>query len=269
MEKTKKGGQSSIKKSAGSAMLLGKPDVKQKPLGKASDYFEFELCSQNGAIFLMRNTSFSFYDEEKNETRFARYCSSENSIFLDEQNDRAIKTPITFVKGKLFVSKQKPNLLKFLSLHPLNESNGGSLFRMVNTEEKARVELDEEFLIVDAISLIRTKSLEELMSVALAKNIDVDRPVDEIKHDLLVFAKQDPSSFIQAFDNPVVGMKAKVKKAVSYQVINIKDDAVTWFDTNKHIISVPAGQDPVDVFVRYCMTETAAPVVAEIERQLN
>ena len=64
-------------------------------------------------------------------------------------------------------------------------------------------------------------------------------------------------------------MKSKIRQAISYQIINTKSDAVVWFDTNKHIISVPVGQDPVDVFVRYCMTEAAAPVVAEITRQLD
>jgi hypothetical protein len=52
-----------------------------------------------------------------------------------------------------------------------------------------------------------------------------------------------------------------------YQVIKLDDDYVRWFDTNKVIISVPAGQDPTDVMVRYCMTEAGAAVFAEIERQ--
>jgi hypothetical protein len=75
--------------------------------------------------------------------------------------------------------------------------------------------------------------------------------------------------FIESFDNPVVAMKSKIKQAVSYQIIKTDSDAIKWFDTNKYIISVPVGQDPVDVFVRYCMTEAAAPVVGEIERQLG
>ena len=140
---------------------------------------------------------------------------------------------------------------------------------MVNTEKIASNSLSDEFLLNDAISLLREKPLDELLSVALAFSIDVDRPVDEIKYDLLQKAKTSPKVFIESFDNPVVAMKSKIKQAVSYQIIKTDSDAIKWFDTNKYIISVPVGQDPVDVFVRYCMTEAAAPVVGEIERQLG
>ena len=105
--------------------------------------------------------------------------------------------------------------------------------------------------------------------MSLAFSIDVDRPVDEIKYDLLQKAKTSPKVFIESFDNPMVAMKSKVKQAISYQILNADTDAIKWFDTNKFIISVPVGQDPVDVFVRYCMTEAAAPLVAEMDRQLG
>ena len=64
-------------------------------------------------------------------------------------------------------------------------------------------------------------------------------------------------------------MKAKIMQEVSYQSIKADSGAVKWFDTNKIIIYEPEGQDRVDVFVRYCMTEAAAPLVAEMDRQLG
>ncbi|HAG30333.1 MAG TPA: hypothetical protein DCL39_12820 [Alteromonas macleodii] len=230
---------------------------------------EYELTSPNGALFMMRKASFTFYDEDRNEVRQCRYCEKEKSIFVDEQSEKAILSPLVFTYGKLFVPREKPNLRAFLDLHTSNEANGGNLFRRVDTEKIATETLEDEFLLNDAISLLRTKPLDELLPVATALSINVDRPVDEIKYDLLQKAKASPSDFISSFDNPVVAMKAKVKKAVDYQVIKAEESEVKWFDTNKHIISVPVGQDPVDVFVRYCMTEAGAPVSAEIERQLG
>lgn len=230
---------------------------------------EYELTSPNGAVFMMRNARFTFYDEERNEVRECRYCERERSIFVDEQSEKAILTPLVFTYGKLFVPKEKPNLQAFLNKHTANEANGGSLFRRVDTEKIATESLEDEFLLNDAISLLRTKPLDELLSVAMAFSISVDRPVDEIKYDLLQKAKSSPSDFIGSFDNPVVAMKSKIKKAISYQIIKAEESAVKWFDTDNHIVSVPVGQDPVDVFVRYCMTEAGAPVVAEFERQLN
>jgi hypothetical protein len=64
-------------------------------------------------------------------------------------------------------------------------------------------------------------------------------------------------------------MKTKIKMAEKYQVIKLAADGVKWFDTNKLIVSVPAGKDPLDVFVRYCMTEAAVPIVEEMEKQIQ
>jgi len=64
-------------------------------------------------------------------------------------------------------------------------------------------------------------------------------------------------------------MRAKISQASKYQIISVSQDGVRWFDTNKLIVSVPAGKDPMDVMVRYCLTDAATPVVKELERQLG
>ena len=82
-------------------------------------------------------------------------------------------------------------------------------------------------------------------------------------------AKKSPKKFIDSFDNPVVEMKAKIRQAAKMQIIKMNRDGVRWYASNQLIVSVPAGKDPLDVFVRYCLTEAAVPVVEEIDKQLN
>jgi hypothetical protein len=171
--------------------------------------------------------------------------------------------------GNLVVRGDQPNLQAYLDVHPQNRANGGGMFYLVDKTKNVENEIDKEFLVNDAINMLRNKDLDEILAVALAYGMDVNRPTSEIKHDLLQKAKKSPQTFMESFDNPVVAMKSKIRQAVSYNIIKTSQDSVKWFDTNKIIVSVPAGQDPVDVFVRYCMTEAAAPVVAEIERQLG
>jgi hypothetical protein len=74
---------------------------------------------------------------------------------------------------------------------------------------------------------------------------------------------------MKSFDDPMVKMRSKIKSAANYNIISLDEDAIRWFDTGQQIISVPAGMDPVNVFVRYCMTEKAVPIVEEIEKQLK
>lgn len=250
-----------------SAMTVSAPKIKTKQKVKGS--VEFELCKKNGAIYMMRKSSYNLYDEDTDTMRNVRYSENEPSIFTDEQNLNPVRTPIIFHSGKLFVERNKPNLISFLDNHPQNEENGGSIFRRVDTTKKVEVELSAEFLVVDAVSLLRSKPLDDLLAVAVSRGMDVDRPVEEVKHDLLVYAKRNPQEFIEAFDNPVVRTKATAKQANDYQVINISADSVKWFDTNKLIVSVPAGKDPLDVFVRFLLTEAGAPVLSELENQLS
>ena len=258
------------KKAAPAAQEQPKPKAKRAVKRKKVTYEAREFQAlQSSATFLLMQSGVTVYDEDRNSIRGIRYCEGENSIYRDEQHENSVKTPVVFRMGRLFVPKDKPNLMEFLSVHPGNKSNGGNLFELIDNVKKVEVNIDNEFLVNDAINLLRNKDLDELLAVALAYNIDVDRPTSEIKHDLLLKAKRNPKVFIDSFDNPVVSMKSMIKQAGDYQIISLKSDGVKWFDTNKLIISVPAGQDPTDVFVRYCMTEAAAPVVAEIERQLG
>lgn len=231
-------------------------------------HHEYELTSPNGLYFMMKAGPVSVYDESTDSVRSIRYIPREDTIFTEEQTSKPVKQPIMFENGRLWVRKNQPNLKRFLDMHPGNEANGGNIFRKVNLEKSAQKDLSQEFEAMDAIMLLREKPLGDILAVATAFAVNTDRPVDEIKHDLMQFAKRNPKTFIEAFDNPVVEAKAKIRKAMDMGIINHSKGHVKWTDTNKHIIAVPVGQDAVDVFTRFCMTETGSVVLSEIERQL-
>ena len=230
---------------------------------------EYKLVKGGGAVFLMGGRNITVYDKKTDSVRPIRYCQSESSIYKEEQSDSAIRTPIIFNNKRLFVRPDQPNLRNFLDVHPGNVANGGSVFYLDNKEKKAEVNVDKEFVLADAISLVRTKEVDELLAVAASYGVNVDRKLNEIKHDLIVLAKKNPSKFIKSFDNPEVLMKAKIRLANKYGIINLHADAVRWSDTGRIIISVPAGKNALDVMLRFCLTEAGAPTVEELDRQLQ
>jgi hypothetical protein len=234
---------------------------------KPNQILEFEMVKKSGAIFLMQQKNVTIVENGK--LREIRYCPNEPSIYRDEQAENSIRKAIMFTQGRLFVRPDEPNLREYMLKHPDNVANGGTRFKIVDKAKDKEISLEQEFELHDAVSLIRTKELDELLSVAVAMGINIDRPVSEIKHDLMVTAKRNPKNFIKAFDNPAVEMKTKIIQAKKYQIISMRDNGVYWFDSGKMIVSVPAGKDPVDVFVRYCLTDAASPVVDELERQLR
>jgi len=261
---TAKRGRPATKKPVASQ---GTPSIKREI--KKNLAVEFKTTKPMGAVFMMHQRGLTVFDEEKNVVREIRYCPNEPSPWRDEQSESATRKSIIFQEGRLFVNHNQPNLLEYMLLHPGNTANGGSLFGAVNKEKKAEIKVDKEFMMADAITMVRDKEMDELLSVAVAASIDIDRPVSEIKHDLLVYAKRNPENFIKSFDNPSVAMKTKVLMAAKYQVIKTTESGIYWTDSGKQILSVPAGKNPVDVFVRYCLTEAAVPVVEEMDKHIG
>ena len=230
---------------------------------------EYEIPSRAGVVFMLPQKGITVYDSEKNTVREIRYCPNEPSVWVDEQSDNALKESVAFREGKLFVPVEKPNLKEFLDLHPMNIQNGGNLFKEVDKNRDAERELEREFKLTEAISMVRDKDIQELLPIALYFKVSINQPTAEIRYNLLNIAKTKTQEFIEAFDSPQVTTRASVQQASDYQIINIKNNGVYWFDSNSLIVSVPVGQDAMDVMVRFCLTEKGAPVLGDIEERLD
>lgn len=230
---------------------------------------EYKMLRPSGVVFMLPQKGVTIYDEEQDTVREIRYCPNEPSIYVDEQSDKALKQSVTFREGRLFVPKDKPNLKAFLEAHPHNKSNGGMLFGLVDKKKDAEETLNKEFLLNDAITMVRDKDINELLPVAIFYGINVNRPVTEVRYNLLNTAKKNPQEFIDAFDNPKVKTRSLLKQAADYQMIKIKDDGVYWFDSNGLIVSVPVGQNAMDVAVRFCLTERGASVLDSLQEKLD
>ena len=229
----------------------------------------YEIPVKAGIAYMIPQSGITVYDAENDTVREIRYCPNEPSIWVDEQSPNARRQAIIFREGKFFVPREKPNLRMFLDFHPENIANGGKTFKLMDEAKTAETRLNNEMKQFDAISMLKNAEVDDLLAVALFFNVEIDRKMSEVKYDLLQIAKKNPSKFIQSFDDPAVKMKALLRQAKDYQVIKMAKDSVRWFDSNSMIVSVPHGQDPEDIMVRFCLTEKGASVVAEIEKQLD
>lgn len=249
------------------AVSAKKPTIRQKEVKPANRIYEIQ--KGGGIVLMLKQKSVQIFDEAENRIRNIRYCPRENSIFVEDQSENAVREPVIFRNGRLLVPKEKPNLARFLDAHPDNVENGGSLFRLVDDKKDAEKELAREFSQSEAIMMVREKDIQELLPVALYYGININRATSEIRYDLLQTAKKNPSGFIQAFDSPEVTVRATVSQAADYQIINLKSSGVYWFDSNQLIVSVPAGMDATDVMTRFCLTEKGAAVLATLEDKLE
>ena len=229
----------------------------------------YTITKGGGIWYKLKQNNITVFDEETQKVRQLRYSPNEMSVWADEQGENIIREQVAFIQKNILVPYTKPNLQKYLDLHPDNVANGGKVFNLVDTEKKATVELDKEFIMLDAVGMVRDKSIDELLPVAMYLGIDTNQRNMEIKRELLMQAKSNPKRFIEMFDNPVVKVKSTIISAVDFQVLRVDNDGLKWYDSNRLIVATPAGQDTVDIATRYCLSEKGALVLEEIENQLS
>jgi len=241
--------------------------IKRKEV--VSQNAEYELMRKSGIVYMLPQKGVTVYDEEKDTVRELRFCPNEPSVWRDEQSDNATRQSVVFRDGKLFVPKSQPNLRLFMERHPLNAANGGKMFRLVDKKRDAEQVLEKEFLLTDAITMVRDKDIQDLLPVAMYFGVNINASVSDIRYNLLQIAKKKTREFIESFDSPQVRTRSIIQQASDYQIIKLSKDSVKWFDSNSMIVSVPVGQDPIDVMSRFCLTEKGASVLSTLEERLE
>ena len=221
-----------------------------------------------GIVLKIRNSGVQYFDKSTNTVRELRYAPLETSVFADEQSSNPRMEHVFFYDKMLLVGTDKPNLKKFLDLHPDNQANGGIVFKALNLSENKEAEIQDEFLVHDAISIIKSKSISDLIPLAMSLRIDVDQDDLSVKRALVRYARTNPQQFLDMTSNPLVEIRSSVSQAFDFDIVRYNGGAIVWYDTNKVIVAVPTGQDSKETLARYCMTDQGSTVLSEIERQL-
>ena len=164
-------------------------------LTKDAAPLSFMLPTRNSRRFPLM-----WFDEERGENRALRYARNQKSPFEDEQDGNAIVEPVIFEDGFLRVPRNNQVLQQFLHYHPFN----GKKFVEVNNEKDAEAQVESLNLEVEA--LIEAKQLtieqsETLYRVLFGKDPSL-LSSSELKRDLLIYAKRQPSSFLNAISDP-------------------------------------------------------------------
>jgi len=187
----------------------------------------------------------------KSRNRAMRYSRNHESPFIDEQDDTAIVEPICFEDGMLKVPASNPSLQYFLSLHPGNESNGGSKFYLTDPERMAEERMADDEVRIDAMLACRQLDLDEKIAMArtfIRGNVD-KMSSKEISHDLMRFAEDNPDKFLAALSDPDIDLNNIAARAIhdKYVVVKFgKDLYYNMGDNKKKIVTIPHGMKPED-----------------------
>tara|TARA_R110001606_G_scaffold375349_1_gene533599 strand:+ start:358 stop:1188 length:831 start_codon:yes stop_codon:yes gene_type:complete len=211
-----------------------------------------------------------WFDKEKGEQKELRYATNHNSPFVQEQKGEATLGHIVFRDGVLNVEKEKQNLQKLLSLyHPLI----GKKFIEFDSSQEAVEELDDIEIQIDALNAAREMEIEQAEAIVRVEQGTKVSSMksSEIKRDLMVMAKQNPSLFISLANDENVGLRNIAIKAVEVGIIKLSQDqrSFHWGSNNRKLMTVPFDENPYSAMAAYFKTDEGVEVYRSVEKMIK
>jgi len=210
------------------------------------------------------------FDEDKGENREIRYAANQQSIYVDEQDGHVVVEPIIFLDGMLTVPKTNPALQQFLQAHPLN----GGKFEEINLERDAAKEMETLNFEVDALIECRALDIEQAENVArVMYGIEPSNlTTPELRRDLLIQARQDPTRFLAIVADPHLRLQANIHKFFSKSLLSHRRNKTeVWFNTpgnKKKMLTVPFGEDSMATCEAYFITDEGLEAMKMLESNL-
>lgn len=196
------------------------------------------------------------FDPGTGQRREIRYCKNEPSIYIEDQASYSKSEIIRFQNGVVVAMPNNPALIKFLRISNLCKDNPNRLadkpaaFHEIKPTVAAKLNIQEEITVLDAVSLALRAPLEKVMPIAKYLNIDTTRAVVEIRQDLKSMANKNAKAFIELFDNKEAILKGTIKTAEEYKIISVTPEKIQW-DNGSAICGVPLGAEPYQALIDY------------------
>jgi hypothetical protein len=211
-----------------------------------------------------------YFDEEARTNRALRYARNQKSPFEDEQDGNAILEPVIFEDGFLSVPRTNPVLQEFLHYHPLN----GIKFEEVNQERDASEEVEQMNAEVDALIAAREMTIEQVEMVSrVLYNKDISKvSTAELRRDILVYARNYPSSFLNVINDPSLKLQSTVTLFFEKGLLTFrKNNKEVWFNTNTNktkMLNVPYGEEPMGMVSSFLQSDNGIENFKLLEKLL-
>jgi|TARA_R100000935_G_scaffold57195_1_gene90598 hypothetical protein len=212
-----------------------------------------------------------WFDPETEVNRELRYARNQKSPFVDEQDGNAIIEPVIFEDGFLRVSKSNQVLQKFLEVHPHN----GIKFQELDKSKDAQDVVENINIEIDAMIEARSLSLPQLESLTrvLFSKDPSTITTDEMKRDILVYAKREPIEFMSLVNDPVLKLQSTVHKLLEVGLIKYRNKNKEVFfntKTNKtRLCTIPYGEDPIYIVSSFFQSDDGIESLKHLEKMLD
>lgn len=211
-----------------------------------------------------------WFNKETGDQEEIRYATNQNSPLISEQKGQATLGHIMFLNGVLNVPKEKQNLQKLLSIyHP------GLNVKYTEFDPTMEAEDDLDYLELEV----------EAMNAAFDMDIDVAEAIvrveagsrvnkmssKEIKRDLLLMARRNPSLFLELANDDNVPLRNLAIRATESGIIRLSQDQRTfhWGENDRKLMTVPFDENPYSAMAAFFKTDEGIGIFKSIEKKLK
>ena len=216
-----------------------------------------------------RKYPLTWFDDKVGYERELRYATNQQSVFVDEQKGPATLKHVIFENGVLHVPKSKRTLQEFLAIHPHN----GVIFKELDKQVEAVDQLEYLELEADAVGMARQIDIDQaeaILRVEVGSTVS-NLSTKELKRDLLLFAKRNPSLFLNLCQDENVILRNFAINAREAGIISLASDqrTVKWASNGRKLMTVPFDENPYSAMAAWFKTDEGLEVYKSIEKKLK
>ena len=220
--------------------------------------------------YLMRGSNVFYFDEEKGYERELKYTSNQRTCFVDEMQGEQRLEHIIFKNGSLMVPKNKTVLQKLLSLYHPHRDN---VYKEHKPQAIAANEVEIIEMEIEALNAAKNLDIdmaEAVMRVEVGSKVS-EMSSKELKRDLLLYAKRNPTLFLELVNDENVVLRNFGIKATEMGILKLSSDQRTfsWGSNDRKLMNVPFDEHPYSALAAWFKTDEGMEIYSNIEKRLN
>ena len=210
-----------------------------------------------------------WFDPDLGYERELRYASNHKSVFVDEQKGNVTLAHIVFEKGHLFVPKNKRSLQEFLIKHPHRDVIFKEFDAVVQAEDQFDM-IETEIAALNIAYEMDMDQAEAILRVEVGSKVS-ELSSKELRRDLLVFAKRNPSLFINLSQDENIQLRNFGIRAKEMNIIKLANDnrSFSWASNGRKLMNVPFDENPYSALAAWFQTDEGLEVYQSIQKKLK
>lgn len=211
-----------------------------------------------------------WFDKENGEQEELRYATNQNSPLVKQQKGQATLGHIVFDNGILNVPKEKQNLQRLLSIYHPDLNNKYTEFDPLIEAEDELDSLELEMEAMNAAFEMDIDIAEAIVRVEVGSRVN-KMSSKEIKRDLLLLARNNPSLFLELANDDNVPLRNLAIRATEANIIILSQDQRTfqWGENNRKLMTVPFDENPYSAMAAFFKTDEGIGIFKSIEKKLK